>query len=208
METPQQSPERDRLVEALLPHAGFDGWSQTSLDAACRDLAWPQSEAVRLFPGGPAQAVDYHNARAVEAMAVEMARRDLSAMKIREKIALGVRLLLERERDNREAIRRTLPLLAMPAHIDIGARCLWRVVDGIWHAIGDNSTDFNYYTKRALLAAVWSSTVLYWLDDRSDNLAKSWEFLDRRIENVMQIEKLKAKLRGGFFSAAPKAKAG
>lgn len=193
METPEPNTRRDALLAAFLPHAGFDGWSQTSLAAACRDLGWHESEALRLFPGGPAQIADYHNAQAVAGMLAALAARELTGLKIREKVALGVRLMLEPQALHREAIRRALPLLAQPRHLDIAARTVWRVVDGIWHALGDRSTDFNYYTKRALLAGVWSATVLYWLDDRSAGNAKTWEFLDRRIENVMQIEKLKAR---------------
>ena len=205
MQTPDFNPERDALLAAFLPHAGFDGWSQTGLATACRALGWPPSEALRLFPGGPAQLADYHNARAVADMVAALAARDLSGLKIREKVALGVRLMLEPQQANREALRRALPLLAMPQHLDIGARMSWRVADAIWYALGDRSTDFNFYSKRALLVGVWTSTALYWLDDRSDGSAKTWQFLGRRIDNVMQIEKLKAKLGLG---AQPAAKAG
>ena len=194
MQTPEFSSPRDALLAAFLPHAGFDGWSQTSLAVACRDLGWPDSEVLRLFPGGPAQLADYHNAQAVASMVEALGKRDLAGLKIREKVALGVRLMLEPQITHREALRRALPLLAMPRHLDIAARTAWRVADAIWYALGDASTDFNFYSKRGLLVGVWSTTLLYWLDDRSVGCAKSWAFLDRRIDNVMQIEKLKSRL--------------
>jgi ubiquinone biosynthesis protein COQ9 len=92
-------------------------------------------------------------------------------------------------------MRRALSFLALPQHAALGARLLYRTVDTIWYAVGDRSTDFNFYTKRALLAAVYGATLLYWLDDRSDGFADSWGFLERRLDNVMGIPKLSARLR-------------
>jgi ubiquinone biosynthesis protein COQ9 len=88
---------------------------------------------------------------------------------------------------HREAVRRALGLLALPHNAPVAATTLWRTVDAIWYAAGDTATDFNYYTKRGLLAGVYSATVLYWLEDRSEGLADTWTFLDRRIGDVMRV---------------------
>jgi ubiquinone biosynthesis protein COQ9 len=72
---------------------------------------------------------------------------------------------------------------------------LYRTIDTIWFGIGDRSADFSFYTKRGLLAAVYSSTLLYWLEDRSEDSIDSWAFLDRRIASIMQIPKLKSRVK-------------
>jgi ubiquinone biosynthesis protein COQ9 len=94
-----------------------------------------------------------------------------------------------------EAVRRGSALFALPQHAADGAKAIWGTADAIWVALGDTSTDINWYTKRATLSAVYGATVLYWLGDDSEGHAATWEFLDRRIENVMAIEKLKAGIR-------------
>jgi ubiquinone biosynthesis protein COQ9 len=182
---------RDRLAEAVLAAAVFDGWNQVAIGSAARSLNLAAGEAERLFPGGVLEIIDWIDRRATERMVGELAERDLKALRIRERVALAVRLRLEPLTAHREALRRAAALMATPFNARRGAAAVWRTVDAIWHALGDASTDYNYYTKRALLAGVYGSTTLVWLNDRSEGCADSWAFLDRRIENVMQFEKLK-----------------
>ncbi len=92
-------------------------------------------------------------------------------------------------------MRRGSTLFALPIHTADGARAIWGTSDAIWTALGATSRDVNWYTKRATLAAVYSGTVLFWLGDDSPGHQATWDFLDRRIENVMSIEKVKASLR-------------
>jgi ubiquinone biosynthesis protein COQ9 len=120
-------------------------------------------------------------------MVEAMEREDLASLKVRERVALGVRRRLELYAADREAIRRALAVLALPQNGPLALRLLYRTVDAIWYAAGDNATDFNFYTKRALLAAVYSSTLLAWLDDRSPGLEETWAFLDRRIADAMRL---------------------
>ena len=115
-------------------------------------------------------------------------------MRIRDRVALAVRTRLECSGD-KEAVRRGVTLFALPMHAADGARALWQTADAIWTALGDTSEDLNWYTKRATLSAVYSATVLYWLGDDSPESADTWAFLDRRIEDVMRIEKAKSRAR-------------
>jgi len=123
-------------------------------------------------------------------------------MKIRERVAFGVRRRLELVADEREAVRRGVALLALPVYAAEGARAVWHTADVIWTALGDTSTDYNWYSKRAILSGVYSSTVLYWLGDESEGFSDTWAFLDRRIEDVMRIEKVKAKMRDNKLAQA------
>ena len=192
------SSDADRLIEAALPHVVFDGWSGTALDAAAQDVGMTPSDVERLFPGGPKDAVAGYIAWTDRRMIRALEKMNLSRMKVRERITLAVRTRLELVELEKEAIRRAMSAIAMPGAIDIGPKSLYRTVDAIWRAAGDTATDFNFYTKRGLLAAVYSATLLYWLDDRSPGHEATWSFLDRRIADVMRIPKLTGRLTGGL----------
>src|SRR5690348_5137224 len=115
-----------------------------------------------------------------------------------ERIALGVRTRLAVLEPHREAVRRMLAYLTLPANLPLGPRLLYRTVDMLWHAAGDRATDFSFYTKRGLLAGIYATTTLYWLDDKSPNHQATAEFLDRRIAEVMQIPKLRGRVTAAF----------
>jgi ubiquinone biosynthesis protein COQ9 len=183
------------LADAIGNEAAFDGWTWTSIRAAARMLDLPAGEAERLFPGGPLDVLAYVSERADRRMVDDLEAEGVLTLKIRDRICDAVRIRLERHVGNREAARRALALLALPFNAPLAARLLYRTVDAMWYAAGDTSADFNFYTKRATLAAVYSSTLLYWMNDRSPGSEATWGFLDRRIEIVMLFEKLTARAR-------------
>ena len=189
-----------RLLEAALPHVPFDGWSEATFMAAVTDSATPVGLARALFPrAGIDLAVAYHQ-QGDAAMQQRLAATDLAALRIRERITLAVRTRLESA--DRELVRKGSALLALPQYIGEGPKLIWQTADAIWNALGDTSRDVNWYTKRATLAAVYASTLLFWLGDTSENDAQSWEFLDRRIADVMQFEKAKAGIRSNPLGKA------
>jgi ubiquinone biosynthesis protein COQ9 len=178
---------RRKLLRATLPHVPFDGWTGAAMLAGARDLGLSHAEAANAFPGGPVEMVEFMSLEADQRMVEAMEREDLAALKVRERITLGVRRRLELYAADREAIRRALAVLALPQNGPLALKLLYRTVDAIWYAAGDTATDFNFYTKRALLAAVYSSTLLTWLDDRSPGLEETWAFLDSRIADAMRL---------------------
>lgn len=191
---PDAAATRDAVLAAALPHVPFDGWTDTTLLAAARDADVPLALARALFPrGGVDLALAFHRAGDAE-MARRLAGMDLSALRFRDRIARAVRVRLELVGD-RELVRRGATLFALPQHAPDGARALWSTADAIWTALGDTSRDLSYWTKRATLSGVHGATVLYWLGDDSPGQAATWDFLDRRIDDVMRIEKAKAALR-------------
>ena len=192
---PTTNPLKDKVLDALLAQAPFDGWTRAALDNAVRAGAIDREEAALAFPGGVIDMIAWHSLRADRLLVEEMERRGVSSMKVRERVTLGVRIRLEQNTQHREANRRALAMLAIPFYGLLASKLLYRTVDAIWYAAGDTSTDFNFYTKRALLAGVYSSTLLFWLNDRSENFSATWAFLDRRVEDVMRIEKLKSRVR-------------
>ncbi|WP_126974969.1 COQ9 family protein [Frigidibacter oleivorans] len=192
-EPPTLAATREALLDAALPHVVFDGWTEPTFRAAARDAGVDLPMARLACPrGGLDLAVAYHR-RGDAAMRLALAQEDLAEWRFRDRVARAVRLRLETA--DREAVRRGMTLFALPQNAATGSRLVWDTADAIWTALGDTAEDLNWYTKRATLAAVYSSTVLYWLGDDSEGQAATWAFLDRRIDNVMQIEKAKAQVR-------------
>jgi ubiquinone biosynthesis protein COQ9 len=184
----------ERILDAAMLHVPFDGWTETTFRAALTDSGVDAGLGRALFPrGGLDLALAYHR-RGDQLMRDRLADMDLSALRYRDRIATAVRLRLEVIED-KEAVRRGTTLFALPMHAAEGARAIWGTSDAIWTALGDTSEDINWYSKRATLSAVYSATVLFWLGDDSLDHQASWDFLDRRIGDVMQIEKVKAGLR-------------
>jgi len=184
---------KDSLIMAMLPDVAFDGWSLLTLHAAARRLGMPEAEAESLFPRGAADMVaqfsDWADRRMLEAA------EGLEAMKVRERISTLMRARLAVLEPHREAVRRGLSVLALPQNAALGARLLYYTVDSAWYAAGDRATDWNFYTKRTLLAGVAASTMLYWLDDRSPGGADTLAFLERRLDDAMRIPRVTAQLR-------------
>lgn len=186
---------RDRLADAVASEAVFSGWSNSAIAAASERLKLPRGEAERLFPGGPLAVLEFVSTRADARTVESLEQEGVSGMKVRERITRAVRLRIETHGDAKEAVRRGLAQLALPLNAPLGLKLLYRTVDAIWYAAGDTSSDFNFYTKRATLAGVFSSTLLYWLNDRTPGNEATWQFLDRRIDDVMRFEKFKARVK-------------
>lgn len=195
-ETTDHTPDAmARLIEAALMHVPFDGWSEASFTAAARDADLTESEARSLCPRGAVDLALAFHRRGDAEMVAALQTADLSAMRFSDRVGHAVRLRLDAVEPHKEAVRRGATLFALPMHAADGARAVWGTADAIWTALGDPSQDLNWYTKRATLSGVYSSTVLYWLGDQSMNHAATWSFLERRLDGVMQIERAKKAVR-------------
>ncbi|SHF04552.1 ubiquinone biosynthesis protein COQ9 [Ruegeria intermedia] len=184
---------KQQLLDAILTHVPFDGWSDISFRAAIADCGLDEGLARAICPRGAVDlALAFHD-RGDAAMLERLKSEDLSDLKFRDRIAAAVRFRLQAVPD-KEAVRRGVALFSLPMYAGDGAKAVWGTCDLIWNALGDTSEDVNWYTKRATLSGVYSSTVLFWLGDDSPDHQRTWDFLDRRIENVMQFEKLKAQV--------------
>ncbi|MFN8703091.1 MAG: COQ9 family protein [Rhodospirillales bacterium] len=190
---------RDRICEAALPHIAFDGWTAAVLARAAEDAGYDPLTALRVFPGGPVEAIAHWCAMADRAM-VEACTVDekFATLKVREKIAAAIRARLAPLGPHREAVRRALAVLALPTGVATSLQTVWRTVDAVWHLAGDRATDFNFYSKRGLAAGVYSTTLLFWLEDKSENQEDTWRFLDRRIANVRAIPTATASVKAIF----------
>ena len=186
---------KERLLDAAMMHVPFDGWSETTFRAAIQDTGIDAGIARSAFPRGAIDlAVAFHQ-RGDAAMLARLESEDLSDMRFRDRVAAAVRFRLEAIED-KEAVRRGTTLFALPVYAPDGVKAIWGTADKIWTALGDTSEDVNWYTKRATLSGVYGSTVLFWLGDDSLGHEATWAFLDRRIDDVMQIEKVKSAVNG------------
>ncbi|MFO0995525.1 MAG: COQ9 family protein [Alphaproteobacteria bacterium] len=189
---------RERILEAALAHVPFDGWTIAALTAGATDAGLDPAMVHEAFPGGVLDAIEHHSRLADERMLKALEGQDLSSMRTRDKVALAIRLRLEHALKDREAIRRALTVLAIPFNAGVGLAALYRTVDAIWYAAGDTATDFNFYTKRGLLAGVYSATLLYWLEDKSEGHEATWQFLSRRIEDALRVPQALAQVQKLF----------
>ncbi len=181
---------KERLLDAAMAHVPFDGWSETTLRAAITESGVDAATARLAYPkGGLDLALAYHR-RGDRTMLSALAAADLSALRFRDRIARAVRLRIEAA--DIELVRRGTTLFSLPQNAAQGASAIWGTADAIWTALGDTKRDLNWYTKRATLSGVYGATVLFWLGDDSPDHQATWDFLDRRIADVMEIEKLKA----------------
>ena len=187
---------RRRLALAVAENAVFDGWTRQAVDSAAVQLGIDPAQARLAFPKRQAAMIDCYIQQVDRALEESFSSGDLAAMKIRERIRVLVWRRLEIMGPSREAVRRALAILAMPQNMPLALRISWRSADLMWRLAGDISTDFNHYTKRMTLGAVYGSTLLAWLDDRSEDWIDTAAFLDRRIDDVMRFEKFKAEWRG------------
>lgn len=194
---------REEISLAALKHVPFDGWSQAALNAGAEEAGYDRTTVQRVFPKGLSQWADTWSRWADDRMLETLSGMDLDTMRVRDRIAEGVKARIMANADNREALRRCLGWLSVPINTPVAARNTMRTVNAIWYAAGDRSADWNYYTKRGLLAPVYTTTVLYWLADTASDdgdYPDTWAYLDRRIQDVLTTfglpRRLKERLAG------------
>jgi ubiquinone biosynthesis protein COQ9 len=192
-------PTLDEIREALAPrlaaNAAFDGWNDVAVESAASEKGVDADVAKLAFKGGAMALVDAWIASVDAEMARRLPPEKLGAMKLRDRITALVATRLEIMAPDREGLRRAQAIMAMPQNLPAASRIGWRSADRMWRLAGDTATDFNHYTKRMTLSAVYLSTLVTFVNDESEGYADTRAFLDRRIDNVMQFEKVKAQAK-------------
>lgn len=189
--------DRDAVLEAALRHVPFDGWSVRALTLGAKDAGFGPADAARFFPRGAVDAIERWS-ETVDAAMEKAVAEAAATLNTRERIALGVRTRLTGLAEHKEAARRAMSMLALPQNAALGARLLYRTVDRLWYAAGDQATDFNHYTKRAILAGIYSATIMFWIGDRSLGSEATWRFLERRLDDHMRLDRVLRSLRRRF----------
>jgi ubiquinone biosynthesis protein COQ9 len=192
---PERSPERDAAIAAVLLRVPSQGWTMAALRGGLRDIAADPLDAELLFPGGAADLIEAYIDLSDRRMEEAATAQDISTLRVSARVRAAIALRLEQNRPHKEAVRRAVALLSLPRHAGLAARCTARTVDAIWHAAGDRSADFSWYTKRATLAPIYVMTVLFWLRDYSEEDTATFGFLDRRLAAVGRIGSGRRRLR-------------
>jgi ubiquinone biosynthesis protein COQ9 len=209
----ERSADRDAAVRAVLAHVPALGWTHAALAAGLRDVGRDPVEASSLFPRGPVGAIEAWADLADRGMEQAAAAEGIGALRVPARIRRLVELRLRQAAPHREALRRAFAVLALPWNAPVAARCTARTVDAMWHAAGDRSADFSWYTRRATLAAIYTATVAYWLrgDDRGGEgappdddagVGAALAFLDRRLGDLARFGRCRAALTRRLRAAA------
>ena len=185
---------RNKILDAALVDVPFDGWTAKLIDIAGEKTSTPADQLTLAFPDGVQSLLAFYSRRCDEIMLERLAATE-TPQKIREKITCCVRERILADAQNRPAAQRAAAALSLPGRQSLALLLNYETLDAMWRWAGDRSTDYNFYTKRMTLGAVVTSTRLFWFSDDSDDYQDTWEFLDRRIENVMQFETAKAKFK-------------
>jgi ubiquinone biosynthesis protein COQ9 len=199
---PERSASRDAAIAAMLPHVPFDGWTLRAVRAGLAETGAAPEDADQLFPGGAADMIETFCDWSDRRMEASAASLD-PGLRLHQRLRALIALRLEQNRPHKEAVRHALALLALPGHARLAFSCTARTVDAIWHAAGDASADFSWYTKRAILAAVYGTTLLYWLRDPSEDDAATLAFLDRRLAAVAGIGSVRRRVEAALGRLRP-----
>jgi ubiquinone biosynthesis protein COQ9 len=199
MSDPTLDEMRVTLAAEIPHHAAFDGWTPEALGLAAGATGIDPAVAALAFPGGAMDMIDAWFAHIDDAMLEKLPPETLAAMKIRARITALVEARIDLLSGDIEALRRALAVLALPQNLPRTTKLGWRAADAMWHAAGDTATDFNHYSKRAILGGVYMATIMAMMDDDSDGYADTRAFLGRRIDGIMRFEKFK----GRFTHSAP-----
>ena len=189
------------IIDKALKHVEFDGWSDQTLKKACQELELSELKTYQLFKrGGVDLALAFHK-RDDEHFKEQflLSKYNLPGQRIRDRIESAIINRLDIASKNKEAVKRSISLLSSPLYLPDGTKALWSTSDTIWTVIGDKSADLNWYSKRFLLSSVYSSVIIFWIEDESENFLMTRDFVKRRISEVMAIEGFKSKLKKSIF---------
>jgi ubiquinone biosynthesis protein COQ9 len=203
MNAPERSKERDAALDAMLPLVEQRGWGLATLRQALAAQGAEPLDAELLFPGGTPDLIEAFIDLTDRRMEAAAGPAGIAELRTSQRVRALIALRLQLNRPHKQAVRRALAILALPRHAGLAACTLARTVDSIWHAAGDRSADFNWYTKRGLLAGVYVATVLFWLRDDSDDDAATLAFLDRRLADIGAIGRLRGRAQAALCRLRP-----
>ena len=193
------SPEmQDLIIMHMLKYVPEHGWTLASLKQGVIEAGYKEGDEYRAFQGNMDKVLEYYLSMIDRQMTARLGEVDLLSMRVKDRVATAVMVRLRLLEKNKEAVGQSLRYLRHPTRTSLALKGLYNTVNAIWYAAGDTSTDFNFYTKRTLLAGVYSATLFYWLDDTSEDNIRTRAYLSRRLDQVMKIPKLKSQLSDGF----------
>ena len=190
----EQTLTLEKLLSAAKLHVPFDGWGDMTFNASCADAGLDPQIARLYCPRGGLDLAIYYHRLCDQKLLKDNKSREWGDARLRDKVGNLIKARLELV-EEKELVHRSTTLFALPQNNLTGLKLIWETSDIIWKIVGDTSNDINWYTKRTTLSAVYGAAVLFWLGDNSFESEKTWDFVDRRLADVMGFEKFKSTLR-------------
>ena len=190
--------QKKKILNLILAKVCDTGWSKESIQVAAEQSKFSFDEVMTAFDNDIGEIVKFFNRCVDEEMVSGLRRGVKKKHSIRGQIKKAILLRLRILSRNKKAFKNTMAYLSFPQNLTLSLDLLYSTADSIWRSIGDKSTDFNFYTKRILLSGIYLPTLLFWIEDRSDGFRDTSAFIDRRIENIMHIQKLRGALKDKF----------
>jgi ubiquinone biosynthesis protein COQ9 len=185
---------KKKILKNFLDICVLDGWNNDSLGQSIEEAGFGAEDQNLIFPNAIHSLTDFFIEQGNEEFLIKSKKINFSELRVRNKIKELVRLRLLIESDNKNALRALLTI-SKGRRIPALVKNAYKISDLMWSCAGDSSTDFNFYTKRAILSKVFTRTLIYFISDQSKNNEKSWDFLDDQIEKVMKIGEVKMKIK-------------
>ena len=192
----ESAENKNKILTEFLKICVFEGWNDDSLKKAIINSGFEEKFTGIIFEKGCIDIADFFISQTNQKMLKKLKELDLDKMRVRDKIAKAVIINLEINNENKAALKKLVNFYSHPKRVVYAFKSCYKVVDLIWYEIGDKSTDFNFYTKRAILSKVYIRTLKYFIDDNSENNNKTLDFLDRQVERVMKFAAFKAQAKG------------
>ena len=196
METTPLAKVRRLLALAVGENAVFDGWTPAAVASAAAGHDVDPAVAALAFGNDPATMIIAYVEAIDAALEQEFPAETIAAMRVSQRIRALLVKRFDLMQPAREAVRSSLNIMARPGNALTAARLGWASADSMWRLAGDTATDFNHYSKRAILASITAATLLVWIDDDSEGAAATTAFIDRRLAGVARFEKTKAQWTG------------
>ncbi|MCT4635893.1 MAG: COQ9 family protein [Rickettsiales bacterium] len=182
--------EKMLILTDFLKNAPFDRWSYSNLKKSAEDCGFSEGYTELLFPKGIKSLTEYFHQLMNKQMEEEYLKGPIPS-KISDKIAWLIELKLKAYSSYRLAIPSLMQYNLIPINICQSQKFIWQSCSRMWYLAGDNSTDYNHYTKRAILEYVYSTSLMFWLSDESPNYIDTKEFIAKKIKQVLGIGKWK-----------------
>ncbi|HCQ71531.1 MAG: COQ9 family protein [Alphaproteobacteria bacterium] len=189
--TPKQTTSQIRadIIDAALPDIVFDGWSLSTIENAATKNGYDALTVKAAFPDGITDILDAFADLADQEMLKALAGTNADDLRVRDRIKTALIARFTYLNDHKEAVKESLKFWLNPLRKPRAAKIVWRTADHIWNWAGDTSADYNRYSKRTLLSGIIAPSTLVWLNDHSEDMIKTSDFIDARIANVMTLGK-------------------
>jgi ubiquinone biosynthesis protein COQ9 len=188
---------KQKIISKFIELLQFEGWSNNTLEKAAKECGFDSGYLSIIYPGGISEFTNEFITECNDA-ALKVALDDNFAklrttQKVEEIIyrRIGTYHNVLGSIDN---VRKFVGYCGNPVNVPGSLRNIYSFSSDVWYLLGDKSTDFNYYTKRISLSAIYTKCMLYSLSDKSDNLTQTKKYIQKSIDGLMKINKLKQKV--------------